>query len=77
MPDSGQTGFDLSDTVTVYVLADDGTLLDIIEEVDLGDPIEAWAKGRTSLKEAVLWGALAATRHRRGDLPRHETGGPS
>jgi hypothetical protein len=61
MPRPGQTRFDLAETV--YVVAADGTLLDVIEEVDLGDPIEARRSGHMPLKEAVLWGALAATRY--------------
>lgn len=68
-----RTRFELADTVTVHVLARDGTLLDVIEEVDLGDPVEAGRNGRTSLKEAALWGALAAARHER--RPTHDAPG--
>jgi hypothetical protein len=40
--------FDLADTVTVHVLAPAGVLIGVVEEVDLGDPIEAGRNGRTS-----------------------------
>jgi hypothetical protein len=71
--------FDLVETVTVYVHALDGTLLDVIEDVDPGDPIEAHRHGRTSLKEAALWGAIATARYRElraaGALERTERSG--
>jgi hypothetical protein len=65
VPHPDQARFDLAETITVYVVALDGALLDVIEEVDLGDPVEAHRNGRTSLKAAALWGAIAAARYRR------------
>lgn len=57
--------FGRADTVAVYVAAADGTFIDVIEDVDLGDLIEASRNGRTSLKEAALWAAIATDRYRR------------
>jgi hypothetical protein len=65
MPDPGQARlFELAETVTVYVLGPDGMLLDVIEEVDLGDRLEASRAGRTSLHQAALWADLAGRRYR-------------
>lgn len=65
MTASGQLQFDLADTVTVFVVASDGVVIDVIENVDLGDPIAASRNGRTPLKEAALWAALAWDRYTR------------
>jgi hypothetical protein len=70
MPHPGQTRFDIADTVTVYVLAVDGALIDVIENVDLDDPIEARRDGRTPLKEAALWGAIAVARYEEAKAER-------
>ncbi len=82
MPDPGQARlFELAETVTVYVLGPDGMLLDVIEEVDLGDRLEAFRAGRTSLHEAALWAGLAARRYRQLHPPRRseasDAAGPS
>ena len=59
-----QLGLDVDPSITVYVMGPGGVLLDVIDNVDLGDPIEAHRHGRTSLKEACLWGNLASVEYR-------------
>jgi hypothetical protein len=66
--DSDGLGFEVVDTITVYVLASDGVLLDVIDDVDLGDPVEAHRKSRTSLKEAALWAYVATCHYERRNL---------
>lgn len=50
MSQSAPARFAPADTITVYVVGPDGAVLDVIEDVDLGDPVEASRNGRTSLK---------------------------
>jgi hypothetical protein len=59
-----QLGLEVDPPINVYVMGPGGVLLDIIENVDLGDPLEARRHGRTSLKEACLWGYVAAVKYR-------------
>ena len=45
--------------ITVTIVSPDGVVLDVIDDVSLGDPLEAHAAGRESLKTAALWGYVA------------------
>lgn len=54
--------------VTVYVRAPDGVLIDVIQDVDLGDRRTSAERGRISLHAACLLAAIAT------DLYRERTG---
>jgi hypothetical protein len=59
-----QLRLDVAETITVYVIGPDGRLLDLIDDVDLGNPTEAHRNGRISLKAACLWAYIATSRYR-------------
>lgn len=46
--------------VTIYAYDRHGRLVDVIEDVSLGDRHEAAAEGRESLHTACLWAYVAA-----------------
>ena len=62
-------------TITVYVVASDGALLDVIEDVDLGNRIEALENGRTTLNDAVLWGCVEIKFYEEGRWGSSSDGG--